>query len=363
MQMYRQNTPTIGALIDEAKFPLGIESISIGDSVSEMQETIIEYYRRNPKFAISSYDFAVDDVIVESTDSLLGRPFDDDPEIESVTLTTYSFSDYSDEIVGKLGVDLEESWNGDLSFVVYNDGHAIVGKTDYYSFESISRLLQYEALYAASISDGPNNVRTKDFPIRNRLLRDAEDFTYPSRPLTASSGGAVIANTENGWRLILGRRTNKVDINPGMVSIFPNGGVEYADLWGGGFTASARREFREEFYDDRTEAANEFLRDYVSTEQVTCGWNLRDGGMIFGQLFVIPSTEGYDKFCESRNLNQYELDGLVELDLFDVSEVTRYLDPSLMSGAEIGVVCEALDAFDRNPAYPDLPYTIQSRLK
>lgn len=363
MNLYKQNTPTLGLLLDEVKFPLDIETISISNSVREMQEAVVEYYRRNPHFGVSSYDFTVDNIVVESVDTLLGRPFEATPEVESITLSTYAFSDYSTELLENLELDLEESWNGEISFVVYNDGHTLVGKTDYYSFESISRLLQYEAIYAASISDGPNNVKTEDFPLRNRLLRKAEDFKYPARPLTASSGGAIIANTENGWRLILGRRSSEVDVNPGLVSIFPNGGVEYGDLWGGGFTASARREFIEELYDGDEETARDFLREYASTEQVTCGWNLRDGGMIFGQLFIIPNVEGYRAFKETQNLDSFELQGLVELDMFDVSEVTRYLDPTEMSGAEIGVVCEALDAFDRNPAYPDLPYSIQSRLR
>lgn len=363
MGMYEQEIPTVGYLRNISTLPDSVEQFDIGEKTTMMQRAIVEYYRRNPNFALVSFDLLDDGGdILYSTDSLFGRPFDDRPVVDSIDLSTYSFSDYSDDYLEDLGFDTTDNWNGDTAFVVYNDGDVLVGETDYYSYSTVSQLLQYEALYAATLAADASEVRVKDFPIRNELLRSKADFYYPKRPVTASSGGALIFNTPDGWRLLLGRRSTGVSINPGMISVFPNGGVEYDDLWGGGFDASARREFGEELFDNDIQAGNEFINKHCITKRVSCGWNVRDGGMLFGHVFISPHIEGYEEFMEKQQLND-ELEGLVEIDIFDPKEVHRFVNLDSMSGGAVATVYYALEEFDQNSSYPDLPYDIRKRLK
>lgn len=363
MKLYEQEIPTVGYLQNISTLPDDVSQFDIGEETTRMQRAIVEYYRRNPNFALVSFDLLdTNGEIIHSTDSLFGRPFDDRPVVDSIDLSSYSFSDYSNTHLESLGFDTDSNWNGDTTFVIYNDGDTIIGETDYYSFSTFLRLLQYEAIYAANIAEDASKVRVKDFPLRNELLRSKSDFYYPKRPIPASSGGVLIFNTPNGWRMLLGRRSTDVSVNPGMISIFPNGGVEYADLWGGGFDASARREFGEELFNDDIEAGNKFINEHCITKRVACGWNVREGSMFFGHAFISPHIEGYHEFIEKSEPNE-ELEGIVEIDIFNPKEVHRFANIDSMSGAAISAVYYALEEFDQNESYPDLPYDIRKRLK
>jgi len=363
MSLYEQKVPTVGYIKNLSSLPEDLSNLSLGTNTTKMQRAIVEYYRRNPNFAVVSFDL-LDETgdILYSSDSLFGRPFDERPVVNSVDLTSYSFSDYSLDVLSSLGFDTSSGWNGDTAFLIYNDGDVLIGESDYYSYTTVSKLLQYEALYAATIASDASEVKVKDFPIRNELLRSKSDFNYPKRPVTSSSGGVLIFNTPKGWRLLVGRRSQNVSINKGMVSIFPNGSVEYDDLWGGGFDTSARRELGEELFDDNIQEGNEFINNYCTTKRVSCGWNVRDGGMLFGHLFISPHVEGYKTFMEKQKLND-EVTGIVEIDIFNPKEVNRFVNLDSMSGGAVSTVYYALEEFDQNESYPDLPYTIRKRLK
>jgi hypothetical protein len=84
--------------------------------------------------------------------------------------------------------------------------------------------------------------------------------------------------------------------------------------------------------------------------------------MLFGYVFISPHTEGYQKFMEEVSLND-ELTGLVEIDIFDPKEVHRFANINSMSGDAIANVYYALEEFDKNSSYPDLPYNVRGRLK
>lgn len=351
--MYRQQIPTVEYLRSISDLPEDLSDLQLDTSVPSMQQSVVNYYENYSPFPFISFKLLDEsDTTIDSVNSLLGQMSTKPLQINSITLTSETFSNYSKEQLKYLQFDVSDFWNSELAFIIFNGGDVIVGKTDYYTHSSISKLLQYESLYASSVDEPSTN-----YPIRDKLLHSYSDFSRPLRPTPGGSGAVIILKTPHGWRMILGRRSKEVSINQEMISIFPNGGIEYDDLQANGFSEGAKREFGEELFTN-VDKGKQFINDYCSVKQVTSGWNIRDGGLLFGYLFISDNEQAYNTFINQLNQNS-ELDELIEVDIFDITEVLEMVNMNEMSGGAIATVYSALHQFNQESSYPNLPYQIK----
>jgi hypothetical protein len=226
---------------------------------------------------------------------------------------------------------------------------------------AISDLLLYEIVEAFENMGDINDHNKEDFPIRNKLLPTISDFKQPIRPRGSTSGGVIIANTTDGWKLILGQRSEKSNINRGKVSIFPNGKIHYDDFIKNSFLTTIKREFTEELF-NKNSKGNIFFDEYITTEHVSSGWNLRDGDLSIGYALIINSSVGYDIFKNTLENNK-EINHMLEVPIDDFDKIKETVTFENMSGAPISTVCEGLKFIDESKLYSDLPYDIESSKK
>lgn len=331
---------------DESGRPLDLYS------ASDINKAIISYYRRNTDIPLSKYKISrgEEENIVET--SLYE---DEDVNIDNLIKVDRFFSDYSDEALKVTGLDSDDTWNGDAIAIKNTEDGIQYFETDYYTSRIFSRLLFLEVANALMSKDGnPDSIIGGDVPLRKNLLNKREDFkrqTYHTPG--ASSGGVVIGEVDDSLKILLAKRSEDLNINAGLVSIIPNGGVEYDDLQESGFEETLRREFYEELL---PEEDFKFEED-VNHQMSSVGWNTRDGGLsVMYTLFV--DSDVYKDISQRKNTN-FEFFKFVEIDIHNYEKIVDTVNTDNMSPSTISVVCESIKEIDENPNYPDLPYSIE----
>lgn len=350
-------------MVDKLLFDPSEFSYDVGSATPNIQRALYEYYRKNDEFGVYSFDFInADDEIEHTAHSISGRPLQSLPSIESVSLSESFVSEYNTRLLEQLGVDSNETWNGDIAVIQYNDGNIVAAESDYYSIQTIEKLLDAEAMYALSLVDSAAELAESHFPLRSELLKTESDFSVPKRPIGSSAAALVIMNTGNSWKMLLSRRADTVSTNPNMISILPSGFVEYTDLWGGTFETVPIREGAEELFAGNELNGRTFFSKYVHTYPTEFLWRLKSGGLVGGSLFVVEDPAGYEFYQKHKNVAD-EAFGVHEVDIFDVEAISQVFTLSKMSGNILGIACLGLEKFDDLNQYPDLPYSIRPRLE
>lgn len=341
-----QRLLTIDELTTDATHINDIPHLSL-EHTHEIQQSIVDYYQSNTEIQTQSFQIRQQSGHSTVTESLFTTLDTTNPVITNLERTSHKFSNYSTKLAETVGIS-PSAHNGETAYLAYRDGESVVGKTDYYSETVASRVLQFEALAVA-------RGLQESYPVRDAVLQSPRDFKYPKRPMSASAGAALLCLTDDGWRLLLGVRSNDISINPGMTSIVPNGWIDYQD-YARGVHAGMRREFGEELFSGDVQAGEHFLNENCVINRVCTGWNAREGGMIFGYGAIIPSVNAYETL-RSKTVNS-EMTNLIEVDIFDGASVSQVLSLENASGGSLAVAYHALNAFDTSEQYPELPYDI-----
>jgi len=354
--MHNREIPSMQHLID-----ISYGNISRDDSEDpfdaynehKLYKLIWDYYQEYSDIHTLQYKIKTDEES-HTVNTLLGVEENKSIEITNTNVHDSKFTQFDEDTMESIGFEVLDDVVQDLTDIVYKNYTVNVGRIDFKSLMAVSDLFLYELANAYN-----SNEITKDkFPIRNKLLQNTSDFKQPVRPRGSTSGGVIVANTNDGWKLILGQRSEKANINRGKISIFPNGKTQYSDFIQDGFLTTLKREFTEELFDENSKG-DIFFDDYITVEPVSAGWNLRDGDLSVGYLLVINSTVGYDIFKNTLEKNK-ELDEIVEVPIDDFEVIKQTIDFDNMSGAPISTVCEGLKFIDESKLYPDLPYDIDS---
>lgn len=322
------------------------------------KRAIFDYYIDNADIGPLRFEFEQDGQVVHRTDSLFGTPYDCSPHIDKICDRDIDVSLYSERGLDTVGLRDNDYWNGDVTLIEYEGSYLNVGKTDYYTVNTFSTLLYSEAANYVLKSKTRAEANDGKFPLRDGVLSSPTDFYRTSWPSGGSGGGVIFANDGETWRIIVGRRSEDVKVNGGLVSIFPNGSIEHEDIVNSGVEETVRREFGEELFCDE-EKGRRFYNSNVDAEQVALGWNLRDGGFIVGYALIINNREKYETLREKLNVN-HEVDEIIEIDMMDINAVSEYVTFSEMSPENIPIICNALEYVDSSDKYPELPYSVES---
>ena len=325
--------------------------------MDELYELIYNFYKeKGHNIEPEMYGISTD-LNTYTTRTTLGRPEDTSVEIDGVKVKGMKHSHYTEDALESAQIDIDSSWNGDSAGITYGDGEVGVFQTDYYTAATFSQLLYLEAVSAyEEAGEVIEDVTLSDMPLRNQFLDSYEHFCRPDWVASEGAiGGVVIANDGDDWKIILGRRSTEPRVNPGLISIAPNGGMSCDNLTEGGFMQSLERQFSEEFFQGKYEM--DFFNDYVYPYQVSAGWNLRDGTFALGYMLLVKEQEGYKKLVD-RPTHNFEFEELIEIDVSEPKEIANTVNISKMSPSTIPVVYRALVAFGSLEETPELEYEV-----
>lgn len=280
--------------------------------------------------------------------SALGIFNDRMPNIKKINKVDRNLSEFDLDIVDGLDIYVSDTWNGSQVDVRYDEGELYVGESDYYTTIGYMKMLAIEIL---------ENYKSGDLSIRNNYLRTEEDFKKPDRPVGATTGGVIVANTGDQWNLIMGSRSEEASINSGLYSIFPNGGVVYDNVDDEMFEPTLNKTFVDEIFDDRPKGSI-FHNKNVRNLLLTKAWNLRHGDFVTGYALIINSPVSYDVLMNSAEYNR-EVENIIEVPINDYSMIKNILSINSTTASVIPTIAECLKKFDENDEYPDIPYSIE----
>ncbi len=348
--MNNRQIPTLENIININKNVLNVKETYDKYDQLNIPNVIYDYYSENSDIKIKKY-LLYNENKQYHVKTLLGVDENNKLQSEDFKVHDRYIVEYSEETLDKLNIDYMSMTNGEIAEITSNDNKINIGSTNYFSWVSFSKILINELIYT-------KEEKASNFPIRNKLLKNKKDFKMPHRPISASAGGVIIANTNDGWKLILGKRSNKTKLNKNKVSIFPNGKVTYEDCVKNGFITTIKRDFKKELFNDSPKGEM-FFNDYITPKPLLTGWNLRDGDLSVSYTLIIDSQMGYDLFKNTLESN-YEIDNIIEIPIKNFNEIQKYITFEKMSHVPLAFVCEALLQFDNDIKYPDLPYNIES---
>lgn len=355
--MYTREIPTLNKLMHIANNTYNYSTPFDEYNENKLYRLIHDYYSTYSDIHTLEYEIS-DDKRTHAVKTLLGTDSNNEINIDNICVKDSIFVEYDEDMIDLIGFEVLDETTNNLTDIVYENDTIYVGKTDFKSYMAVSDLLVYELVDAYKNIDNIHDHSIDDFPVRNKILPDLSSFKQPVRPRGSTSGGVIIANTTDGWKLILGQRSQKSNINRGKVSIFPNGKIHYDDFIKNAFLTTLRREFTEELFNENSKG-NIFFDEYITTEPVSMGWNLRDGDLSVGYALIINSSMGYDIFKNTLEKNK-EINNIIEVPIMDFDKISETITFDNMSGAPIATVCESLRFIDNSKLYPDLPYDIKS---
>lgn len=318
---------------------------------SQIAEKVWEYYTKQNSVSLNplQYKITTEDGKEHHIRSNLAVSEEGFPMVENVHEDRRYFSEYEDKILEEVGLDRDKHWNGNIADVRYEDDEISIGKTDYYSTAPIVRML------SAEINHQDSN------PLRDYFLKELDDFRNPKRPVSATSGGVMIANRGNDkWVMLIGKRSEKTHMNSGMFSIFPNGKCEYLDLKNGGFEKTVEREFTEEIFSNQKKG-DMFYDKHVNTKKVVSGWNLRTGSFTTGHALTMNTRLSYDVLNELSQHND-EIEDIIEIPITDISMIVEKANLENMSASVIPTIFETLRKIDQSEKFPDMSYKVERKL-
>lgn len=332
-------------------------------SGEELQLETLRYYREIPDVNSPFFEIIKDSTIIHETPSLFMSPFKTRDGLSGLNYieTDRCVQEYDIEFLSQVidrDVHSKSFYNGEKLSPIYdpkNDQIEAI-KTDYFTSRMFTEPLKLEMLDAYRIRQEDGSVDYGNVcPLRNGFLSSREDFLKPMRPPLAGSRGVIVMNTPNdGYNVLLGRRSTNVDVAQEMVSTFPAGTIEFLS---DGFSPreTVCREFAEEFFQEGEQS--EYILDQFNIERVSSGWGVRAGEMVFDYVLYSEDISVYEQFMRNMNPNE-ELAELVEFHVNDVSRLTELTTVQEMSGDAIHAVYFALKYLDEQNVI-NLDYSIQ----
>lgn len=345
----------IQSAIEIAYIPKRYEDVMDNIEIESVYEMLYRYYKQNVNSVSPDVYGIQNDGDKTTTHTTIGRPDEDEIGYSKITSEGLYHSHYSKKALKDIGIDLNDSWNGNAIGVRHQDNELNIVETDYYTTSAYSRLLFLEAANALDRSNSTSDAFDM-MPLRQKFLSSLEDFYRPSWiSREGTVGGIVISYNGDSWEIIIGERSEKPRVNPRMISIVPNGGIGYESISKGGVEHSLKSHFDEEFFKGKYQP--KFFEDYVKSYRILNGWNLRDASFIIGFLLVIPDKEGYKRLT-NRNTQNFEFKSLINIDVQNADRITEIASISKMSPSTIPYVYRGLNAFEQLEYTPKLEYDI-----
>ena len=347
--MYERKIPTIDYLKGIANTQ---SDYNKSEDDSKAYNALWKYYHKFTDISIMEYNFEKENKDTYSTRTLLG--VEENMGIDNIKVHDSIFSEYSEDNIEEL--NLTDSWNDTITDVIYKDNTFHIGESNYYSYTLATQLLWNEAIQSSSKE--LDTLRKEDFPIRNEIISSIRDLKIPPRPRALTSGGVIVMNTGEKWKLLLCKRSENVSMNKNRISIIPNGKMTYENAINNTFKTTLQKKFITELFSNSSQGEI-FFEKHVTSHPVSAGWNLRDGDFSIGYILLINSPVAYDVFKDTIDNNE-ETQELIEVPINDFDKITEIVNFDKMSPTPISTVCESLKYIDENSSYPDLPYTISS---
>lgn len=350
-----KNILSIRQVLDKANLPENPNVVMNEVSDNEVYKLIERFYRErgdvNPeRYMIKTSD---ENYKIKTT---LGKSIAKQMNVEKIDPVSLHHSHFSSEGLDKAGIDRENSWNGEKAGILYDNGTVKILKSDYYTVKTFSTLPHIEVANALYENESADDVSLEELPLRNAYLQNREDLHRTKWMCSGGSvGGAIIANSGDGWKLILGKRSDKTSVNSGRLSIAPNGALEYDHMCENGFQRDLKLNFNEELF--RGTKQPNFFEDYVDPYMVSNGWNLRNGEMAVGYALLVKDPEGYDKLMNRSNHN-FEFSDLVEIDVSDPEEIVNKVNLENASPSVIPTVYRTLALYQNVVEESDIDYSI-----
>lgn len=290
----------------------------------------------------------------------IGRSIDGNLDIDRINPRNVHHSHFSSKGLNIANIDRDNSWNGQSAGIMYDKGDLDIINTDFYSVRSFGSIPYVEAAYVASKYDSVKSVDLDDLNLRNKYLCSKEDIHRTKWIASGGTvGGVIIVNTGDSWKLLVGKRSNKTRMNPGRISVIPNGTMEYDNLAKNGFIEDLKMNFNEEMF--RGQKDPDFFDEYVDTYRVSTGWNLADGKFCVGYALVVEDPEAYDKIRRDRNEN-FEFDEFVEIDISDPGMITNIANINSMSPSVIPIIYRSIVLLDNIKDDVELDYSIDRQI-
>lgn len=352
--MHKRKIPTIDYLKGIANIDEKIYE-NVGDE--ESYNSIWKYYTEFSDIDILKYTFKKDGEIKSETRTMLGIDRDKEINIGNIKVHDSTFSEYTEDNLEEMNVTSDtndNNWNDTITDVIYKDNTFHIGESNYYSYTLATRLLWKEI---KTISDKKlEDIDRNDFPLRNEILGSLDKLKKPSRPRALTSGGVVVMNTGEEWRILLCRRSSNVTMNKNRLSIIPNGKMTYENAIDNTFNTTLEKKFITELFSNNSQGKI-FFDKHITTHPVSAGWNLRDGDFSLGYILIINSPVAYDVFRDTLDNND-EIQEIIEVPIHDIDKIVENINFEKMSPTPISTVCESLRYMNKNESYPDLPYEI-----
>lgn len=338
-----------------ARIPRDYDDVMQDVETERVYKMLYEYYARDESEVQPDVYGIEKDGEKKLTKTTLGRPKNSDmPELK-MRSTGMHHSHYSKEILRDIGINLDESWNGNAIGIRHSDDSLDVVETDYYTTVAYSRLLFLESANALDSSDSVSEAFNM-MSLRDEHMKSTQNFKRPSWiSREGTLGGVVIANTGHSWEIVLGKRSEDPRVNPSLISVAPNGSIDYKSVREGDMNRSLASNFHEELFKGKYQP--NFFADYVDSYQTLSGWNVRDGSFVIGNLLVVRDSEGYEKLVD-RQTHNFEFNSLITIDVQDAEKIVETANMSFMSPSTIPYVYKGLVAFEKLDNTPELDYEI-----
>lgn len=333
-------------LYNISNVPDNINQKLLNISTNSVYETIRYYYKKFTDLDILDYE--INDTTIKTNTTPLKTEYSGFKDTKS------SYSNYNEKILKNLDHDINSIWNGDSIIMYINDNKINIVESDYYTNRTTVSLLYYESAKAfLDANEKISDLKKEYFPLRNKLLSNRDNFKMPDYATGASSGGIIFGKIDSEWYMLLGKRSDEVNVNEGYYSIVPNGGIEY-ELFSDNleFLSTTRREFSEEIAPD-----DSFFDEYVESKIVYNGWDLKSGGLSSGHALFIKNQNAFERLNDSDNIN-FEFSEFEIINVNDIEKINSYVTFDKFSPSVIPIVINGLREFNHNKELPDLPYNI-----
>jgi hypothetical protein len=294
-------------------------------------------------------------------DTTLGKPLQNKIPIDRIKPLQFHHSHFSSRGLDVAGIDRDQSWNGEKAGIIYQNGVLKAVKTDYYSTKSFGAIPRVEAAHVIDkSSQNISDIDLDDLKARNSYLKNKNDI-HRTKWISSGGtvGGVILCNTGNTWKIILGRRSDRTNINPGRISIIPNGALRYDNMVENGFVKDLKLHFNEELF--RGQKQPNFFNDFVDSYRVSSGWNLRSGEFTVGYALIIRDPQGYEMLNKLNSYN-FEFNEIVEIDVNNPDEITRVMNMENMSPSVIPTVFKSVVLLENITDELDLDYNIEQEI-
>lgn len=327
------------------------DSSSLINSVGDVyiQRGIFEYYR-DTEMAPVSVELRDEERNLFHETNTLFHP--STFPTEELNLRDINISDFTEEMLHDVGISNEDTWNGNSSAYLINENSIEVAKSDYYTRMLHMMYLYLEAANVIKQSGwNPEDCNVEEFTARNELLQTRDDFKSPEFVRSADIGAVLFVKKGKNWYIILGKRSAETSINTGLLSIIPNGGMEYSD-----FSKARPVEYAaiRQFKDEVTLGRHANIIENVSEVECSKGYNVRDGSLSVVYPIFIELNQGADMERQIKLNNEFT--EIVPVNVRNEDDISSNVTMEHMSPENVGKVFKCISNYEERF---ELPYSIR----